>query len=127
MGSAQNISALGINDNALIVGQGAEAALRINLTRMAVQPYLFGGVGWTRYQLRRTAENTSSLRGTDDILTAPFGAGLAVRVAAGLLLDLRATGRAAFYDDLMDGAYANTGEDARLHSWNLGGRLGWEF
>jgi hypothetical protein len=127
MGSAQNISALGINDNALIVGQGAEAALRINLTRMAVQPYLFGGAGWTRYQLRRTAENTSSLRGTDDIVTAPFGAGLAVRVAAGLLLDLRATGRAAFYDDLMDGAYANTGEDARLHSWNLGGRLGWEF
>jgi OmpA family len=127
MGSAQNISALGINDNALIVGQGAEAALRINLSRMAVQPYLFGGAGWTRYQLRRTTANTSSLRGTDDILTAPFGAGLAARVAAGLLLDLRATGRAAFYDDLMDGAYANTGEDARLDSWNLGGRLGWEF
>jgi hypothetical protein len=67
------------------------------------------------------------LRGSDNILTVPFGAGLAARVARGLLLDLRATGRAAFYDNLMDGVYANTAEDARLHSWNVGGRLGWEF
>jgi hypothetical protein len=126
-GSAQNISALGINDNALIVGHGAEGALRFNLTRMAIQPFLFGGLGWTRYDLRRTPENTSSLRRSDDILTVPFGAGITARVARGLLLELRATGRAAFHDDLMDAAYANTGEDARLHSWNAGGRLGWEL
>jgi len=126
-GSAQNISALGITSNALIVGNGAEAALRLNLTRVALQPYLFGGLGWTRYQLRRTPENSSSLRGSDDILTVPFGAGLAARVARGLLFDLRATGRAALYDNLMDGVYADTAENARLHSWNVGGRLGWEF
>jgi hypothetical protein len=127
LGSAQNISALGIDDQALIVGNGAEGALRLNLPRMAVQPYVFGGLGWTRYQLRRTLENASSLRGSDDIFTVPFGVGVAARLVRGLLLDLRVTGRAAFYDDLMDDAYASTADDARLHSWNAGGRLGWEF
>jgi len=127
MGSAQNISGLGINDDALIVGHGVEGALRLNLTQRTIQPYLFGGVGWTRYQLQRTPENTSSLRRSDDVLAVPFGAGLAARVARGLLLELRATGRAAFYDNLMDGASVNTEQDARLHSWNTGGRLGWEF
>jgi hypothetical protein len=37
VGLAQNIDALGVDDNALIVGHGAEGAVRLNLTRIAVQ------------------------------------------------------------------------------------------
>jgi hypothetical protein len=127
VGSAQNISALGLGNNARLIGNGAEGDLRVNLTRQMVQPYLFGGLGWDHYQLNMSGSNTSSLRDKDDVLTVPFGAGLSLRVARGLLIDVRATGRAAFYDDLMDGPYAASGQDAKLHSWNLAGRLGWEF
>jgi hypothetical protein len=125
-GSAQDISAPGIN-KAILLGNGAEGALRLNLTQIALQPYLFGGLGWTRYEVHGTSETSWTSQRTDYILTVPFGAGIAARVAAGLLLDLRVTGRAAFGNDLMDGASTNTGRDARLHSWNFGGRLGWEF
>lgn len=127
VGSAQGLSALGLSNSAKLVGNGAEAALRLNLTRSAIQPYIFGGAGWTHYKVDTSGSNTSSLLDSDDVLTVPFGAGISFRLPQGLLLDLRATGRAAYYDDLMAGAYANTGKDARLHSWNAGGRLGWEF
>jgi hypothetical protein len=127
IGSAQNISALGLGSNARLIGNGAEGDVRINLTRQMVQPYVFGGLGWDRYQLSMSGSNTSSLRDQDDVMTVPFGAGLSVRAGKGFLFDVRATGRAAYYDDLMDGPYAASGQDAKLHSWNLGARLGWEF
>jgi opacity protein-like surface antigen len=116
-----------LEDDALLVGQGAEGVARLNLTRAMVQPYLFGGIGWTRYQLARTPTNTSSILGDDDVLSVPFGVGISFRVARSLLLDLRGTGRAAFYDDLMDAPYAATGQTAKLHGWNVGALLGWEF
>jgi hypothetical protein len=127
VGSAQNINALGVGDNARLVGNGVEGDLRINLTRQMVQPYLFGGVGWDHYRLSMNGANTSSLRDQDDIMTVPFGVGVAFRLTPGFTFDVRGTGRAAFYDDLMDGPYAASGQDARLHTWNVGGRLGWEF
>jgi len=127
VGSAQSINALGLGNNARLIGNGAEGDLRVNLTRQMVQPYLFGGLGWDHYQLNMSGSNTSSLRDKDDVLTVPFGVGLSLRVARSLLFDLRGTARAAFYDDLMDGPYAASGQDAKLHSWNLAGRLGWEF
>jgi hypothetical protein len=127
VGSAQSINALGLDNNARLIGNGAEGDVRVNLTRQMVQPYLFGGLGWDHYQLSMSGTNTSSLRDKDDVLTVPFGLGLSLRVAKGLLIDLRGTARAAFYDDLMDGPYAASGQDAKLHSWNLAGRLGWEF
>jgi hypothetical protein len=127
VGSAQTINALGLGNNARLIGNGAEGDLRVNLTRQMVQPYLFGGLGWDHYQLNMSGSNTSSLRDKDDVLTVPFGVGLSLRVARSVLFDLRGTARAAFYDDLMDGPYAASGQDAKLHSWNLAGRLGWEF
>ena len=55
VGSAQGINALGLDTDALLVGQGAEGNLRLNLTTRRVQPYLFGGIGWTRYNLERSS------------------------------------------------------------------------
>lgn len=126
IGSAQNINALGLSD-ARLIGNGAEGDLRVNLTRKMVQPYLFGGLGWDHYKVSTSGANTSSLRDSDDVLTVPFGVGLSLRVAKSVLIDVRGTARAAFYDDLMDGPYAASGQDAKLHTWNVGGRLGWEF
>jgi hypothetical protein len=127
VGSAQNITALGLSDNAKLIGNGAEATARFNFTKRAIQPYIFAGVGWEHYTLDNTGANTSSLRDTDDVLTVPGGVGISFRLASSLLLDLRGTARATFSDDLMNGPYASTGQDARLHNWNAGARLGWEF
>jgi hypothetical protein len=127
VGKSQNISALGLDSDANLIGNGAEATARFNFTRRAIQPYVFGGVGWEHYTLQKTGENTSSLRESDDVMTVPAGVGVSFRLARSLLLDVRGTARATFDDELMDGPYANTGQDARLHSWNAGARLGWEF
>jgi hypothetical protein len=127
VGTAQNINTLGIASDSVLISNGAEANVRLNFTRQAIQPYLFGGVGWSHYQLTNEVTNTSSLRDNDDIVTVPFGVGISFRLAQGLLLDIRGTGRATWDDSLMDGPYANTDEDAKLHTWNAVGRIGWEF
>ena len=59
VGSVQNIEALGLSTSSLLLGNGVEGTLRVNVTRTRVQPYLFGGVGWTHYQLT-TAQAASA-------------------------------------------------------------------
>src|SRR4029078_10435722 len=76
VGSVQNIEALGLSTNSLLLGNGVEGTLRVNLTRARVQPYVFGGVGRTHYQLPNAQTNTSSLLAKDDVGTVPLGAGL---------------------------------------------------
>jgi hypothetical protein len=127
VGSAQNITALGLDSSAALVGNGAEGTARWNITRTRLQPYLFGGLGWTTYRLANDDFNTSAVREKDTVMTVPFGAGLGYRVTRAFVFDLRFTGRTTFGDDLFDAAYAGTGREAELGNWNVGGRLGWEF
>ena len=124
VGSVQGVDALGLSTNSLLVGNGVEGTLRINLTRMRVQPYLFGGVGWTHYQLSNTATNTSNVLGRDDIGTVPMGAGITARVGRGFIFDARGTYRATFDDQLMQGQSVN---DTSMQTWNATGRVGFEF
>jgi hypothetical protein len=124
VGSVQNIDALGLSTDSLLVSNGVEGTLRINLTRMRVQPYLFGGVGWARYQLSNTATNTSSVLGRDDIGTVPLGAGLSARLGTAFIVDARGTYRATFDDDLMR---AQALSNNTMQSWSAAGRIGFEF
>jgi peptidoglycan-associated lipoprotein len=126
VGSAQGINILGLDNDAVLVGNGAEAALRVNFTRARVQPYLFGGVGWMNYSITNTAV-TASMDQMDNVFALPFGAGVSARLGRGFILDVRGTGRATFDDTLLEqSAFGNQG-NAELHSWNATGRLGWEF
>ena len=124
VGSVQNIEALGLSTDSLLIGNGVEGALRVNLTQMRVQPYLFGGVGWTHYQLNNTATNTSSILPRDDIGTVPLGAGVSGRLGRGFIVDARGTYRATFDDDLLR-AQATTSNT--MQSWSAAGRVGFEF
>jgi hypothetical protein len=126
VGSAQSIDALGLANNAVLVGNGAEGDLRLNLTRSRVQPYLFGGIGWTHYQLSNMSNvsNTSSVLDKDDIGTVPLGAGVAARLGRSFIVDVRGTYRATFNDDLFRAMSANNNS---LQSWGATGRLGFEF
>jgi hypothetical protein len=126
IGSAQGLRGLGADSGARLIGNGVETGVRINFTRTCVlQPYLFGGFGWIDYQIANTNTVTADVSRTDNVWEVPFGSGLTARVAWGLVLDARFTGRLAFHDTLFD--HLNTAGARDLHSWNGTGRLGWEF
>jgi len=127
VGTAQNLEVGGLNQQALVVGQGAEGDVRINVGTLKVQPYIFGGFGWTRYEVMQANGATAGIADVDNTLNVPMGAGLDFRVSQSLLLDLRGNWRWTFDDELLDGAYNGTGKTAKLHNWNASAHLGWEF
>src|SRR4051812_38382065 len=127
VGSVQNIEALGLGTSSLLLGNGVEGTLRVNLSRARVQPYLFGGVGWTRYQLTNAQSNTSSLLGSDDVGTVPLGGGLSARLGPGFILDVRGTYRATFGGDMFQGLALNTDTSNAMQTWSASGRVGFEF
>lgn len=128
VGSAQGINALGLDTDALLLGQGAEGTLRLNLTQRRVQPYFFGGVGWTHYNIERSSLATSSVRASDDVGTVPMGAGITARLTRSFFIDARGTYRFAFSDDMLNLASSSAGlGDAPLQTWSASGRLGFEF
>ncbi len=127
-GSAQSIDVLGIGTDSVLLGNGGEVALRLQLPHKYVRPYAVAGVGWTHYQLTNTGgDNTSLMSSDDDVVTVPLGLGLTLHSMFGGTFDVRGTFRAAFQEDLMTGVYAGTGAVARLHTWNVNATLGWEF
>jgi len=127
VGSVQNIEALGLSTSSLLLGNGIEGTLRVNLTRSRVQPYVFGGVGWTHYQLTNAQTNTSSLLAKDDVGTVPLGAGVSARLGRVFILDIRGTYRATFADDLFQAQTVSNGNSNTMQSWNAAGRVGFEF
>jgi hypothetical protein len=130
VGSAQPMQGLDLQSGALLVGNGAEAAVRINLlaATQQFQPYIFGGVGWINYQVENTQIVAADLDQSDNVLEVPLGIGISGRLPRGFVIDVRATGRATFNDSLFnDAAAAANVRSPGLSSWNLGARLGWEL
>ena len=99
VGSAQNVQALGLDNDAVLLGTSVEGDARLNLTTWAVQPYLFGGIGFTHYDVANADFNTSSVNDSENMGHVPVGAGIGWQYG-GLLLDVRGTLRAAFNDGL---------------------------
>jgi hypothetical protein len=127
VGSIQSIDALGLDAGARLLGNGAEGTLRLNFTRARIQPYVFGGAGWTHYQLNNTPTINTDVKGSDDIGTVPLGGGISARLGKSFLVDVRGGYRYTYNEDLLTAAMASTGQSASLQSWNVGGRLGFEF
>jgi len=124
IGSAQGINALGLDSNAVLVSNGVEGALRLNAPIQhgptLLEPFVFGGLGWSRFHVARTSVNTSDIATDDDVMTVPYGAGLAF-AHRGLMADARFTYRSTFYNDLL----RTTG--GKLDNWSAGAQVGFEF
>jgi hypothetical protein len=120
VGSLNNINALGLDPSARLLGNGAEAAARLNFLTGTWQPYALAGAGWTNYRLVNSDFNASSVSESDNVIHFPLGAGFSFR-QEGFVVDLRGTVRPTTNNDLID---AN---EAALHSWNGDLNLGWEF
>jgi opacity protein-like surface antigen len=126
VGFAQSVDALGLDTSALLVGSLVEGAARVNvpLSLRYFQPYVFGGVGYTRLDVVNDDFNTSSVDDAENAIHVPVGIGLGFRYA-GLLFDVRGTVRGAINDTLL--REDTTTDEAALHNWSAGGRVGWEF
>lgn len=130
IGSAQRINALGLDNNAMLVGNGAQGALRVNLTTdMPVQPFLFGGAAWRRYTLTNNATNTSDVANKDDVMEFPMGAGIAGKFM-GLVLDARGEFRYTTNADLIQTSTEPTigvSNSGTMHRWGVNANVGYEF
>ncbi len=126
IGSAQNITALGLDNDAILVGNGMQGALRVNATLdLPVQPFAFGGVAWRRYDLTRADTNLSDVAGSDDVLEVPLGIGIAGRWS-GFMLDARGEYRLSSDEDLVP-SQNRVGDNADMNRWGVKGTVGVEF
>lgn len=131
IGSAQAINALGLDNDALLVGNGVQGAIRVNATLdLPVQPFAFAGAAWRHYELS-TDTNTSDVNDSDDVLEIPVGVGLAGKVS-GLILDVRGELRASAFEDMVperfdDNIEIDEDSSAGMHRWGVNATLGYEF
>jgi outer membrane protein OmpA-like peptidoglycan-associated protein len=127
VGTVQTVNALGLDDNAQLLGNGAEANLRLNFLRGGmVRPYAFGGVGWTHYDLTNTETAAADVEDNDDVVHIPAGLGIGFNVFRGVTLDLRGTVRAAFEDETFE-PMAAADDEMGLENWSTSAQLGFEF
>jgi hypothetical protein len=126
VGTAQGIDAIGLDSNAVLLGNGVEGNLRLNFLRdRLIQPYIFAGLGWTHYEVSNSDVETAAVEEADDVMHIPAGAGLTVRVARRVALDVRGMFRGAV-DDGMFHAPAGD-EDDGLESLSGTAQLGFTF
>jgi hypothetical protein len=129
LGSAQSIDALGLDDDAVLLGNGLQGNVRVNFTTAALQPFVYGGVAWRRYEITNDDFNTSDVADDDDVLEIPGGVGLAYKVG-GFMLDARAEYRYAFYEDMLPSAiedFEEPGDAASMHRYSINANVGVEF
>lgn len=131
VGSAQNIDALGLDEDAVLMGTGLQALARFNFVQVpVVTPYAAIGFDWTHYAVSKADFNTSALSSSDDVFGIPIAVGALYHFEGtleGLVFDIRASLRPTFDSDLIDPLSIPEDESARLDVWSATARLGWEF
>ncbi len=131
LGTAANIRTISGASNGTLIGTTVEAALRYNiLPHYMIDPYVFAGAGWQRYDVRNMqfARSDTGLASKDNVAEFPMGAGVAVRDSSGLNLELRGTFRATTDSTLLQtGQSGTSGTYAALYAWEASGAVGYEF
>lgn len=130
IGAAQSIDAPFLDGDAVLVGNGLQAAVRVDvLTTHGLRSFVYGGAAWRHYDLLDVALTSRTARDADDddVFEVPVGIGIAGH-AGGLIAELRAEYRPAWGSDLVP-ALAR-GDDALFGDadrWGVTGNLGLEF
>ena len=104
-----------------LIGSCLESVLRINLRSQGpLAPYVFGGVGRQHYRLDRP---NARIGHDAELAVFPVGIGLAYRDPSGVILELRATFRAAGAADFVVDGFGH----GSLHAWDASASLGYEL
>jgi hypothetical protein len=130
VGTANALTAPGVDSGSTLVGHGAEGAFRLNiplLTREGAYftPFAFLGLGWQHYGIINGDTNGAVLAGGDDVATVPVGGGFAIGYGH-LFLDTRFTHRFTEYEDLINAGGGGRSRD-QLGQWTFGGNFGYVF
>jgi hypothetical protein len=124
VGAARSISTLGLSSNSNLVANGLEGALRVNVPvargASLIEPFGFIGLGWQHYNVTNAGVNTSDLNDADDIMTMPYGGGLAFGYGM-FMADARFTYRQTYLNDLLRTS------NGKLNTWGITGQVGVEF
>jgi hypothetical protein len=132
IGTASNLRGLPTGKSGTLLGTTVEGALRYNILPHApVNPYIFGGVGWQRYDVTETnvTLSDSGMNDKDNLLEFPMGAGIQYRMG-GFVGDIRGTFRATTDQNLvLKNASVNptSGDFAEMHTWEASAAVGYEF
>lgn len=123
-GAARGIDALGLGQNARLVSNGAEGAVRGNIPirvgQSLLEPFVLVGLGWQHYNLTNTDTNTSDVASRDDIMTLPVGTGFEYSYGR-FLADARIMYRQTYYNDLLRTSGGN------LNNLSVGTQVGLTF
>ena len=130
VGGAQSMDALGLHGRASLLRSGLEANLRLNVPitngPWMIEPYAFGGVGWSRYDLLYEGSNTSSIRDNDDVFNVPVGGGFSIAYKQ-FTLDARYAFYPTFDDELLETPTGSTDTSAGLDNWTAALMFGVEL
>jgi hypothetical protein len=130
VGSARDVKASGFSKDATLLGNGAEAVARANLPLQAgdvrLTPFLFGGGGWTYYQVARGGVNNSGIKDHANAFVIPFGGGMTAAYEHAFV-DARFTYRAVFDDKLVPTGTPGNTDHLDLQNWSAGLTLGYEL
>lgn len=125
VGGMRSMAAAGLANDASLLNNGVEAAVRVNLPfelrGMLLEPFVFAGVGYSHYNLRNAANASTSIANSDNVGTIPLGLGFAFGWK-GLFAEARAAYRPTFDDNELVKI-----DKSDLQSWALGANLGFEF
>jgi len=129
IGSAQRINSLSSTQYGTLLGTTVEGALRWNvLPHNALNPYLFLGVGWQRYDVTGGSFRLSDqgINDSDNLVAYPMGGGLQWRDPSGLVIDAHGTFRPTSSSNLVVTSMSS-GTYAPMHSWEASLAAGYEF
>jgi hypothetical protein len=135
VGTATSISGLRTGNSATLLGTAAEGTLRWNvLPNYAWTPYVFGGVGYQRYDVTGgdVTLSDSGMNSSDNLLSVPAGLGFVWRGNNGLVADVHGTYRFTWFQDLLlkNGAPitgTSSSDFVKLNNWQASAAIGYEF
>jgi hypothetical protein len=130
VGSARGIEGYGIADNAGLISNGVEGALRLAapIVTGAVDfaPFLFGGLGWEHYTLVGEGNNTAGIQNDDSLLTVPVGVGVELGFG-NFNVEARGTYKHGFDAEMFGDTNGGFLDDANMNTWNVGLAAGVAF
>jgi hypothetical protein len=131
VGTASTLDALVGSRSGTLLSTTFEGALRWNVLPHATwNPYVFGGVGWSRLDATGASFSRADtgINDKDNEVVYPIGAGIGYRTRGGLIVDVRGTYRFAGDDNLI---VVNPGQlephYASMDWWEASAAAGFEF